>query len=158
MIAIDSLKKFVCAGFAILALGACSPSNQDTSTGTVRTYTGYPQIGNTQSCNAGSVLHPTYGCIQQSGCPVGSGLYGNQCVAVGNSFNSGQCPAGYVYSVSGCVVSPAASACQGMCTAGQVQTAYGCLPQNTMKCGNSCYGFYNGYCIGQSGDYVQVGY
>ena len=154
MTLVRSIRTVLSAALAVLALGACS-APQDSSTGVRTTY--YPGTsGLGQSCTAGYLYHPTYGCLPQGGCAAGTVLYANQCTPIGNSL-SGSCPAGYVSSGMSCVASPTASACQGTCPMNQVQTIYGCLPQNTMKCGSSCYGFYNGYCIGQSGDYYPVG-
>lgn len=71
------------------------------------------------SCSSGYIYSSTYGCLLQSSCPSGYGLYNNQCVLVSGATTT--CSSGYVYSAT-----------------------YGCLPQSTCSAG---YALYSNQCI-----------
>lgn len=72
------------------------------------------------TCEAGYVYSSTYGCLLQSTCASGYGLYNNQCVAL-TTTTAATCAAGYVYS-----------------------STYGCLAQSSCSSG---YGLYNNTCV-----------
>jgi hypothetical protein len=91
-------------GFAACGSGGGGGSSTVTTAGT---------------CSAGYVYTATYGCLPQSTCPAGYGMYNNTCV-VGTT-STGTCSAGYVYSAQ-----------------------YGCLPQSSCSAG---YAMYNNQCI-----------
>jgi hypothetical protein len=96
-----------------LAISACAGSSGSTTTTSA--------VG---SCSVGYVYSSTYGCLTQSTCPTGYGLYNNQCVvatSTATSSISSACGVGYVYS-----------------------TRYGqCFQQAGCPTG---YGNYGGYC------------
>ena len=71
------------------------------------------------TCSAGYVYNSTYGCLPQSTCPAGYGMYNNSCVA--GTATSSTCASGYVYSAQ-----------------------YGCLAQSSCASG---YAMYNNQCI-----------
>jgi hypothetical protein len=144
-------------------------SNVVGTTGTSSALTTLPAAANTttaNTCSTGYVYSTTYGCLLQSNCATGYGMYNGSCVLLtGTNAGSGACPAGSVYSAQyGCLVqgncpigygldgtscvslsgTTGATTCQGSCNAGYVQTAYGCLQQ--YNCGN-CYGYIEGGCI-----------
>lgn len=95
---------------AVALLAGCGSSNSGTTTAVVTT--------SATSCSTGYIYSSTYGCLPQSSCPSGYGLYNNQCVLVTTGTT---CDAGYVFS-----------------------STYGCLPQS--GCGTG-YALYNGQCI-----------
>lgn len=117
------------------------------------------------SCVAGQVYSPQYGCLAQSNCPAGEGLYNNQCVLLTATSNGttvcsaglvstqygclpqGNCPAGLGSYNGQCVYAGiptgAGTGAPGTCTVGQVWSQYGCLSQGT--CTNG-YALYNGSC------------
>lgn len=131
--------KVLMTGLFALSLAACG--NND-STGTTVT-TG---LGTTGSCAAGYVYSTMYGCLPQSTCSAGYGLYNGQCVYL-SSATTMTCPAGYIQSGATCVIATTTStnSCQGACMAGYVSTVWGCLPQGS--CG-ACFGYANRYCLG----------
>lgn len=91
-----------------------------------------------QACQAGYVYTTQYGCLPQSTCPPGYGMYQNQCYQ--GTINNGSCQAGYIYS-----------------------SQYGCLQQAHCQPGS---GLYNGQCVyvdsyyngGYNGGYYNGGY
>lgn len=118
-----TLNKLLLLGiFAVMALffSACGNKDSGGGTGAVAPVTVAGQ------CTAGYVYSSSYGCLPQSGCPIGYGMYNNQCIPA-TTINGG------------------AASCQGTCQAGYTQTAYGCFPQGGCM---SCYGYNqtNGWC------------
>lgn len=100
-----------------LLLTACGKSSGGSSSN---------RSANVGVCQAGYV-NSQYGCLQQSGCPSGYGLYNGQCVVATNQHNN--CQAGYVYS-----------------------SQYGCLQQGNCQQG---YGLYGNQCVYADGAYNQ---
>lgn len=152
-----SILSVLCSVLCLVACGNNSSSDN----------AGIPAAPAPGTCATGSVYSPTYGCLTQSNCQAGFGLYNNQCVSLTQTTINGTCAAGLVYSTTygclaqancsvgygnyngQCVVAnggPGASpvTCQSACNPGFVSTQFGCLPQNTCQ---SCYGFYNNTCI-----------
>ena len=133
-------KKLLLAILAVMSLAACGNNGSDSAgtTAIVTTTNG--------TCSAGYVYSSMYGCLAQSTCSAGYGLYNGQCV-IATSTTTLSCPSGYVQSGSTCVVGTTytTSSCQGSCTVGYTATVWGCLPQG--NCGG-CFGSANGYCLG----------
>lgn len=132
----------VLVGLGLLGAGCAKSGSSGSSSDSTST-----------TCATGYVYSSTYGCLAQSTCPTGYGLYNNQCVYLTTTTTTLTCPTGYIQSGTTCVVNTATtySACQGSCPVGYTQTAYGCFPQGNCM---SCYGAYGQYCMGGS----QVGY
>ena len=108
----SQIKLAVCgifAVFAMIGLGACG-SNSGSSNPTAAL-----------ACPVGSNQSASYGCLPQSTCPAGQGLYNGGCI--------------------GLTTQAASSTCT---TAGYFQTAYGCQPQGTCPAGSATY---NGGCV-----------
>ena len=122
---------------ALLGTG-CGRTGSEGGTTATTTYTN-GLTTSTGSCTTGYVYSSQYGCLLQSSCPTGYGLYGSQCVTLTAQSTS--------------------NSCQGTCPAGYAQTSYGCLPQAYCQ---SCFGYANGYCIGATnyapGSYYWAGY
>lgn len=91
---------------AIFAMG-CSKGSSNTA------------ITSASTCSAGYVYNSSYGCLTQSTCPAGYGMYNGTCVQA--TTTAGTCSAGYVYS-----------------------STYGCLTQSSCPTG---YGMYNNTCV-----------
>lgn len=121
---------------------ACnSGSSGSSSSGTVTTTAA-------TTCASGYVYSSTYGCLLQSTCPTGYGLYNNQCV-VATSTAYSTCATGYTLYNGTCVYSgttTTTTTCGGSCAAGMVQTVYGCMAQAS-NC-QACYARYGSYCLG----------
>lgn len=92
------------------------------------------------TCQAGYGYNASYGCLPQSYCPAGQGLYQNTCVAA--TPTNGNCPSGYAWNGSSCMVS--GSTTGDRCSAhypGTYESTPGwcsCLPGLRPQ-GNGCY-------------------
>jgi hypothetical protein len=131
----------------------------------------FPSCGNVnnQSCQNGYSYSTYYGgCLAQSSCPSGQGLYNNQCVSlVSGAQTTGQvsCAAGSLYSAqygclpqancpagqglynNQCVAASGTVSTNGCPVAGQIYTIYGCLSQGPCPSGQVQY---SGQCVNPS--------
>lgn len=142
-------------GFVLFgaAMAGCGSSGSNSST------------NNAGTCSAsGYVYSASYGCIPQSNCGSGYGLYNGQCVLLSSTTASSSCSSGYYWNGYQCVVNSTSStygtssttnACQSSCSSGYVYTARGCLPR-TSQC-PSCAGT-DGYMCYWSVYTLQTGY
>ena len=130
---------------ALSVLSSCGNSGTATS-GTATTLTA--------TCSTGYVYSATYGCLAQSTCSSGYGLYNNQCVYLGTTATTTTCPTGYTLYSNQCIAS-STSTVNSCGVAGYTPTPYGCLPQYYCAVG---FGYLNGYCLNASGQYYRLGY